>query len=255
MADLYLQAMMNGPVRHKKDKYDEAMEREIKLYLDSLLVEEGAVGSQLVTANMKRARLLEELKEKLKMVELAEHIKSAFSFIRSEGLQYLEPAIHEKLLLEFQNAAKLLEEFDLTQEMPNNFQEMLAISDDAMEIIYRIGTAAYMEGRWQSSLSVFVLLATLNQSYPEYWFRVGIAAQKNDHLDLALKAYAMTSSMSPELIGPRLFAAECLLANGSTMEAMEQLKEAKKIKEKSDVEPVWLDLLSSLEKELEIKVA
>lgn len=251
MVDLYLQAMMQGQiVNRKKNKFDEAMSREIKHYVDSLPLEEDIGESQLVSPRMKRIKLMEELKEEAKMTELTEYIEKAFSFLRSDGLHYLEPSALEKLTLALKNSAKLLKDLDLSQEMPKDDQMILGFSNETLAMIYQVATGAYRDERFESCLAVFVLLATLNPANPEYWFRTGIAAQKNELIDIALRAYAIASSLVPELIGARLFAAECYLAKGALKEAAEEVIEAKKIKETSEPEPMWLELLDLLEQSI-----
>jgi cytochrome c-type biogenesis protein CcmH/NrfG len=82
---------------------------------------------------------------------------------------------------------------------------------------------------------------------PEIWFHLGIAAQKCDKIDLALRAYALTLELDPKHIGARLLAAECLVNCHLNEEANKEIAEAKKIIKEQTVDQVWLDLLSSLE--------
>lgn len=248
MVDLYLQAMLSGAiVNRKKDKYDEVISKEIKLYVDSLPMEEETAGSQLVSPKMKRNRLIEVLTEEVKMTELAEHIEKSLSFIRSEGAHYLERLAYERLLFSFQKSRKLLDQWDLKQELTKDYQEMMGLSNEEMGSVYQIANGAYKEERYEASLSLFVFLAALQPSNPDYWFRMGIAAEKNNLMDQALKAYEITNSLVPEFIGARLLAAQVYFLKDLSKEAKEQVDEAKKIKEKEEIEPVWLDLLATLE--------
>lgn len=256
MVDLYLQAMMQGLVTFKKkDKFDEAIEKDIIAYVDTLTFEVDPNGSQLLSPKMKRAKLIEELKEEIKMPELEEFLDAAFSFIKTDGARYLSGSKYEALSSEFHHALKILEDFNPSNEIPIKLQKLLEISNDGIDSLYEIATGAFAEGRNNECLAVFVLLTTLNQTNSEYWFRMGIAAQRCGNVDLALRAYPICVEIDPNLIGARLFSAECRLISGNIEGARNELSEANKIKADSEVDPIWLEFLTVLENREEIKAA
>ncbi|MBA2729055.1 MAG: hypothetical protein H0U49_12895 [Parachlamydiaceae bacterium] len=249
MVDFYLQAMMHGLIQTKreiKDKYDEVIEKNIKEYVDSLAFEEGQ-GAQLVSVKMKKNKLFEELKEDFKMPKLAEFLDSAVLFIKREGLRYIESSQYETLLSELDNSSKILELFDPVKEITVKLQNMLQISDKMMDAINEIAKAAFKEDRTQGSLSLLVFLTTLDPTDADYWFRMGIAAQKCEDIDLALQAYSIALDMDAEIIGARVFSAECYLIQGNQEFAMNEISEAKKIIEHTQVDAMWLDLLATME--------
>jgi tetratricopeptide (TPR) repeat protein len=254
MADLYLQAMMHGLVSFKKkDKFDEAIEKNIVAYVNTLTFEEEGNEPQLLSPKMKRARLIEELKEEIKMPELEEFLYGAFSFIKNDGTRYLDDSKFETLSSEFHRALKILEEMDPSKEIPAVLQKLLEISEGTIDAIYEIAIGAFGEGRNNECLAVFVLLTTLDQTNSEYWFRMGIAAQKCGNMDLALRVYPLCIDIDPNLMGAHLFSAECHLILGNRESALNELAEAKKIKEISEVDPIWLDFLAAMENREEIR--
>jgi len=249
MPDPYLEAMMLGLVKFKevkKDKFEEAIENDIIAYVDSLTFEEES-GPQLLSLKMKKAKLVEELKESIKMPELENFFDTAFMFINSDGLRYLDSSKYETLSSEFSHASEILDQLDPTKEIPIKLQGMLEISDEMMNAIYEIAKGAYKEEKNQESLSLFVYLSVLDQTNLEYWYRVGIGAQKCGNIDLALKAYSVCIEIDSELVGARLFSAECHLINGDLESAEKEMTKAKNIIENSEVDSIWVDLLAAME--------
>lgn len=158
MPDLYLEAMMRGLVKakkEKKDKLEEAIENDIKAYVDSLTFED--VPGQLISANVKRAKFIEELKENIEMPELGEFLDNAFIFIRNDGLRYLDSSKYETLISELDHASEILESFDPSKEIPIKLQSMLEISEEMMDAIYEIAKSAFKEEINKECLSVFVV--------------------------------------------------------------------------------------------------
>jgi tetratricopeptide (TPR) repeat protein len=251
MTDRYLQNLMNGTLTVKivkKDKFDEAIEKDIQAYVDSLTFEDyPAPGTKLVTAQMKKAKLLAELKESVKMLELDRFLDTAFSYIQTDGLRYLDRMKYEALNSEFQRAAAILKRFDPSQEITELFRTLLEISDEALDSIYTIAIGAYKEEKYLNFLSIMALLTALDQKNVDYWFRMGIAAQRCGNIDLALRAFSVCIDIDPEFIAARLLSAECYLIQEKKENAIQEIEEAKKIKEILEVDPIWLDLIANLE--------
>lgn len=244
--DLYLQAMMTGQL-NKKDQFEESIEQEVDQYITSLSIEHEP--NLLMTPSMRKAKIKAELKEELKMVELAELNSNAFLLLRTDSLPFLARVLHEEMLKEFDQAEQHMEKLDLSGEVPPILQSLLGFSDETMGAILAVAIGMYQAERYRDCLSLFTLLTTLVQDNFEYWFRLGIAAQKCEDLDLALKAYAIAICLNPDLMEARLFSAECYLAQGNRDDAAEEIQAAKATCENNDIDSVWLDLLASLEKQ------
>ncbi len=251
MKDPALQLKLNS-FNKTKDKFDEAIEKDIRSYVDSLTFEDDPNVSKLLTPQMKKAALFEKIKADAQMPELVEFLDTAFDFIKTEGLHYLDSQTHENLLLEFDHASEMLEHIDLSGKIPEQLKSLLQISDEAMLSIFKIAVGAFFEEKSQESLSIFVLLTSLDATDSDYWFRLGIAAQKCGNMDQALEAYGLSKELNPEIIGARLFSAECFLNQKDQDSATNEIDEAKKIISFSDIDPVWLDLLSALEEQEKI---
>jgi len=251
--DLYLQAMIHGEFASTKkskeapvvkDRFELAIEESAKAYADSIMAEEDFSQNQLISPQMRRAQLIEEIKEAMKLTELGQHIETAANVLIDEGRQYLQKEAHEALLEDFSKIESALEKFDLNTD--KNFKEILGIRDASVSAILRVAIAKFVESEYAPSISLFALLTTLVSENADYWYRLGIAAQRSENLDLALRAYDVAVTLDATLIGARLFAAECHLILGAHDEAEVNYKEARKILETYPDEQ-WAKLVSSIE--------
>lgn len=251
----YLRAMMHGEIHGKKkqpekknapkSRLDEELDKEIDAYVDSIELEEDPKALQ--SSKAKRESLRQEIKEAVKLPELSKLLETAIGIIFSEGAKYLSPEENDKLLSNFSQASTRFASMHLSDATDKNLQELVEISDDSMNSMVTIAIAKFKEERFADCLALFSLLSILNPAYSEYWFRMGIAAQKCENYDLASKAYEAASQLDPKLIGSRLFAAECFVERGLTDQAKAEIAAAKKIAEENKVDQMWLDLLPAIE--------
>lgn len=186
-------------------------------------------------------------KEEMENSELAELIDTAMQILYSEGDHILSHQANQELLTDLKVSNIWLANTSIDERLNENLQTLAHLSNDSMKAIYEIALAKFNEKHYHDSLSLFSLLSLLNSGEPEIWFRLGIAAQKCDKIELALRAYGAALEIDPYHVGARLFAAECFMKRNLFGEAKKEIAVVKKIIKNQKVDPVWLDLLSALE--------
>jgi tetratricopeptide (TPR) repeat protein len=252
----HLRAMMQGDL-HKhhskkqkspKSALDKELDKEIDAYVDSMPIEEDP--NPLQSSKMKRESIRHDIKEAVQLPELSKLLESAVGLIFLEGAKYLTSEQNHQLIADFTNASTIFSNLHLSDTTDKNLQELTQISDDSMKSMVTIAIAKFTEERFEDSLALFSLLSILNPAYSEYWFRMGIAAQKCQNYELASRAYEAATQLDPKLIGARLFASECFTERQMPDQARAEIAAAKKIAEENPVDQMWLDLLQSLESTL-----
>ncbi|MGZ3633573.1 MAG: tetratricopeptide repeat protein [Parachlamydiaceae bacterium] len=254
MPDPYLEAMMSGrDVKSKKqtvatepqDRFTLAIEKNIDDYLDTVDFKQNE--NQLLSVQLQRQKLKEELHETLKMGELNQDIEKAIKILLNDGMQVLDKAEYENLIKELSQMSAKLNVLDLTSLPEENFKTFLNFSDQMMRSILKVAVSKFSLGEYENAFSVFMLLITLNPGNPEYWFRSGMAAHQNDQIDLALCSYQAAVELDPDLVGAFLFMAECYLRQGKQAEAKEAYQRAKAIETSNGIESDWKELLLSMD--------
>jgi tetratricopeptide (TPR) repeat protein len=256
MPDLYLQALMHGEIlkkslatsissEEKKNRFEVATEKAIDDHIETLTFDEdNPVGNKLVTPEMQRSRVKAELKEKAKLPELSAFIESAFKILTSEGGNYLDKDHTESMNKDFASGLDVLQKIDLNSPASENFQALLHFSDSTMDSIFKIALEKFNELQYSDSLSLFILLTTLNPENPDYWYRAGILAQKCENYELATRLFSAATDIDPVLIGPRVFLIDCYLKREMISEAKVAYAEAMEINEVAQIEDSWKEMLS-----------
>lgn len=252
MVDLYLEAMMKGKSpsnnsNKKNDNFDEAFEKYLNDYIETLSVDEDNNKNSLTTPEIKKARLKEEAKEALAMNWIAPHLTNAFEILSHEGHIGIDSAQDRLLLDEFELFPEKLNQLRVENVLEGNYQQILQISDVSMESLWEIAQAKYNGEEYQDSLALFALLSTLNSDEPEYWLRMGIAAYRNEEFTLALRVFEIVTDLDPGNLGARLMEAECYLRKDQHAKAEAEYLEAKQIADdiKADgkeIDEIWAEL-------------
>lgn len=228
MPDLHLQAMLRGESAKKAissqqtapDKFANAIKHFASQYADKKLLVDPPEDT-LTSVSCKRQKLIEEAKELAGCAQVVPHIQLAYEVLVTDS--ELAKAIGADLL----QAQMKLDTVDLLQPIPDNLNDLLKLSQQTLDRIFEAGCKKYSESDYLKSLALFVFLSTVCQNNPEYWFRLGIAAQKSDFLELALRAYRNTIQLNFSNALARLFAAECLITLGDVDAAKALCTEAK----------------------------
>jgi hypothetical protein len=226
-----------------KDKLKEDIEQEIDAFVNAYEFEP----DPFQDLKSKRARLKLQIQKTLEMQELSTQLEKAFEILFSEGSKYLENEANEKLLSDLSNSAEKLKDIGVQEAGNSDLQSLIKISDTSIISISEVAFAKFEEKRYADALALFSFLSILDPGSSEFWFRLGIAAQKNGNVGLASRAYAATLAIDPNNFGARLFAAECLAELNRFEEAKAEVAAAKDIVKNIDVEQMWLDLISAIE--------
>lgn len=258
MPDPYLEAMMKGEIitaggiaeRHavpqKKDRFTDALEKKIEEHLDSLQLEEISVDA-LLTPAVRKAKLKRELLEANKFFETESYLTSALNILRTKWIQGDDDETLKEMEERFSKIADILNTAEIETLSTESLYTVLGISDDLMSAILEMAIQYFASEEYDNSLAILILLTTLAQDNPNYWLRLGIAAQKTENYQLALKAYDITFELAPNAIGPLLFSVECYLGDGQPEKALEVIEEVKKIALTTEQDLIWLDLLAKVE--------
>jgi len=229
------------------DKFELA---EDKLF--DYLIEKGGLlddpsNKLLLPPSQQRAKLKKELHEAAENLDLDIDLAPALHILTEEGTSYLDAEMYEEMARQLADVPIYLEQLDLSQPPKESLYASLHISENTMLSIYKIGVAKYEEENLEAALSLFGFLATLDHQNEEWLYRLGITATQMEEWDQALKAFTFALFRNPDLLGARLFSAECYLMLGQKYEANEEIKEAKRLIQLTSPEPFWLETLTTLE--------
>lgn len=247
MIDPSLFDMMHGVTSKKKKKIDKnsedpVIEETIQREVDRLMAEEDPTANQLLPKEAKRAKIEQEVRAFADHTEFGKYIASAYSIFETE---VTEDQTLQKSLSELK---KKLNQLDLKEELSDEkLQAILALPEEVQNSILKIGITKFTEEKFEESLAVFTFLTAVADEEPDYWYRLGLVAQKAGHLDLAINALKTVSDLAPDFIGAHLYEAECYLNNGMINEAKLELDEAKKCFHTTDEKEKWRDQMFEIE--------
>ncbi|MBA2727017.1 MAG: hypothetical protein H0U49_02450 [Parachlamydiaceae bacterium] len=212
------------------------IEKSIQQEVDLLLAEEDPTQNKLLGLQTRRTKLEHELRESLDMPDFSKHVETAINILRNEGNRYLEKDNHDLLIAGLNKLNKSISSLDPVNLNDETLNAAIKLSPQNLSSILNIGIAKYSEGLMPESLSIFAFLSALDFEEPDYWYRLGIVAQKCEQYDLALRAFAFTSMLAPDFIGTHIFAAESFLKTGKLEDAIAEVKEIKSIIETTKVD-------------------
>lgn len=251
----YMRAVMQGEISSKKElskkkdeiqksKLDIELDKKIDDFVDTYQFEDDPSHRSMQNLNDRRERLKLEIKTVIELPELSQQIDKALGLLFSEGSRYLSKETCEKLMSDLSDVNESFEEIGIQEASNSNLE---GLTPDSMRAITEIALAKFEETRYEDCLALFSFLSMLNPGDSEYWFRMGIAAQKNNNIDLALRAYAATLELDPHNIGARLFSAECFALKNLLDEAKIALASAKDIAKSGKIDQMWLNLIIAVE--------
>lgn len=167
-----------------------------------------------------------EVRKAADLTEFGEHIQHAVEILRS-GQRYLEKEEFNQMNLSLDEINHKLNSLDLKNFTEESLKNALAIPDEAATSILKIGIDKFSEGLLKDSLDVFVFLTLLCPDEPEYWYRMGLVAHKDEQNELALRALHAASDLDKDFLEPHIFSTECYLDLKEYSEARQELDEAK----------------------------
>lgn len=228
------------------NQFDRAINFIIKKTVDEKMIDVKP-SNRLLPDHILRIKLEKEERESIELVELERHIFLAISIILTECHKYLsEKEAH--LLLEEMHALKIkLNQFTENALDNEKFKCLVNFCSENIDSICKIGLAKDHLNLQSDSLSIFAFLTILNPENATHWYRLGLMAQKNQYLELALRAYDVAGPMSPDFIGIPIFATQCCLGLSLPTHARAYLQQAKQIAFSTNVEEHWQKLLADLD--------
>ncbi|MBA2727020.1 MAG: hypothetical protein H0U49_02465 [Parachlamydiaceae bacterium] len=230
------------------DPFGSVIEKSIQEEVDLMLANEDPNQKKFLSVQARRTKLEDELRESLDLSEFGKHVTIATNIIKNEGDQYLEKQEFDLLIEGLNNLQKQMSKLDPNNLNDDAIKEALTLTPTNLASIQKIGIAKFSDGHMPESLSIFALLSALDSQEPDYWYRLGLVAQKCEQYDLALRAFALTSLFAPEFIGAHIFAAECYLNLEKYEDALAEVNEIKKILETTKVNDEWQARLIDIEK-------
>lgn len=254
--DIYLQELMNGRIQQKdnvtknsnkrtKNRFEIEIDKEIEAHISSLSFDEDPNTIQLISKEMRHARIRAELREQARLPELSKHLDSAFKILNGDAQKYLFEEEAHALNKDLKEAENALDKIDLNSTS-TNYKSFLDLKDSTIDSIFKIAVEKFNRLEYSESLSLFVLLATLIPENSDYWFRSGILASKCQNYELALRFYTAARSLDNTLIEPLVFSIECLIKQNMKEEAKHSISELENIikDQSSGATKDWNEILS-----------
>jgi tetratricopeptide (TPR) repeat protein len=233
--------------------FNKALEKNIKEYTDALIKELDPDNFKFLSQSSLQEKIEKEVGETLNFAETGDLIVCAIKIIINEGHSYLSNENYETLISEIEKIKSKIDALDFDQLNNESFKSAFSIPENCRDHILNIGISKYNAGLLPDSLALFTFLSNLDKGDADYAYRLGIIAQKNGRFDLAIEAFTIASDLNPQLLGSRLFTAECLLASNQIEKAAQLLAEVKEIT-KNHADTEWQALIAEIEsKIIEIK--
>ncbi len=261
MVDIYLQLALGGElnkvngnhVLQKKDnsnKFELAYDQLFDHIVENLPSNNITSENVFIPKSLQRSKYKKDLINDTQFLNLEISLNSAIDFLtnKNECQSYLSPEEHEEIVEQFSTISRYLEQIDFKRPLSKKLYSLLHITESCMESILKVGTAKYNDKDFETSMAIFALLSSLDNENGQYWYRHGIAAVQMGKLGLALQAFAFTLYFNTEVLGARLFSADCYLKMNQIDDAKAEIQEAKSIVEKISPEQIWIDLLSDIDK-------
>lgn len=253
MSDPYLYNLLHGINTPKSfltappDRFELAFKASIRKEVDKEMTEEDPMAHQLLPLTVRRAKKEREELDSWNMTELEDLLSEAFMIIRVKEANDLSDKEYLRLLQEVDALSNRIETTALSDIGQIDLKMILHMHDDSLALLLRVAIHKFKLEQYRQSLALFALLSSLDSEEPDYWYRLGLVAQRSGLLDLALRAYATTSKLAPDFIGGFFFSAQCLLKLNLQEEARLQLMSAKQIFQLLPEKEEWGERLVEME--------
>ncbi len=226
----------------EKDRFEKAVDKNIQEILKLQSFDDPHGPTLLTSPEVKRKKAELQLLESVQNNSFNPLIITALGLLVTEGKQYLNNEDFEAMVQNLQQVMEKIDQLDLNLPLEKNLSGIIGISAETLKAALNIAIKKYQEKQYPGALALFSLLAVLDSNDDDYWFRTGICAQECKNFDLAIKAYNTAAIINPELVGARLFCAQCHLELNQKGEAEAEYNYAKIISEKTPLEGEWLDI-------------
>lgn len=252
MVDIYLQELLKGNApftsQNKKTKLEILIEREINRILKEYEEERPPAFNELESPAVRMQKMRLEIKKEIEKTSFQEQIESAIEILSSD-IKDLEKEKINEIQRCFYTTNEAISTINTEDKVEKNVTEYLKISNDAITFIFELSVKKYLQGDFESCLSLFTLLAIFTQEDADNWYRAGIGAQMCEKFELALQLYSETIRLEPAHIGSKIFSTECLLKINEKTKALELYSQLKDELENESVEEQekWKMAMSGIE--------
>lgn len=237
-----------NPEQEENDPFKLALEASIQEQIDTLMKEIDPTSLKMIPPEVRRAKLEKELRDSLDFSELGEQVATAINIFENEGQEYLTQEEHSTLLENLEQLRRQLDALEFSELGEETLRKAYAIPPEGLDLILKIGTEKFNQGKLNDSVAIFTFLSTLNPDDADYPYRLGIVAQKNEQYDQALQAYKTALALNPQLVGAHLFSAVCHFNCKRNEDVLKEVTEAKNILKTTDNKEEWPQLITYIEK-------
>lgn len=203
-------------------------------YADSLMNTEYQ-NTGLVSPEQQKEKYRIEFLEEMQMNELNDVLIRALEAIIQEGKSILDATAYADLMIQINNAADSLENFNATTLVAN--METIAID-------------CFHKGSFEECTHIYSLLIVLERNQADYWYKLGISLMETGNFERAASAFDNCKTLDETKIGSYLFAAECHDALGKSEKAKVELDQAEQLLEFEENRDKWTPTVLLLKERL-----
>lgn len=231
-----------------KDRFQIALEEAVTADIKKLIESEEPSSCKLVPDHVHQEQLIHEYLKEVDLTDLLHQLSLALEILEKNSEGFFSAENHQTILREISKVRDNFSVIDLQSLENTKLTKALSISTEALELIQQLAIAKFSEKKFPDALALFALLATLQSEEPEYWYRLGLSAQRLGLLDLAIRAYQATSDLAPEFVGANIFASQCFIEKSQLSDALRQLEQAKtSIKNNPNIKDEWKEQIVDIE--------
>ena len=115
-------------------------------------------------------------------------------------------------------------------------QELVPFSDEELVNFHQEGAERFNKGLYDDACDIFLFLTQVNPKVGSFWYGLGMAEEKANHIQNALNAFILAAELETSTLVPYLHAATCFLSLDKVKEAKEFLQHAlERTKEEHDL--------------------
>lgn len=231
-------------------EYEAALDRLAEAY--AIEEAEGlAAISTVLTKGQAKDHLKKVFKKAVRLEEQQIFLNQAMRCILQDGSRYLSKDVWSQLSQELSLAANALAKLTYHEETPDILFPYLGMTQKGMDAIAAMAKAKYEEENYALSMSLNVLLTTLDPEGFDYWFHLAISCQESGFFDKAIKAYSICHLLNFKHVPSWLLCAECYLHSQNKLDAKIEFEEAERIIASSNESAAWQEQVTYLKKCLE----
>ncbi|MBA2368719.1 MAG: hypothetical protein H0V82_06820 [Candidatus Protochlamydia sp.] len=257
MRDIYLELMMHGEFLNKKNPSNNLKQKDqfeiaeyflINEQINQYPLIENSIQNKLISHSVMQSKYKDELRKEIQSFYTDYQLEKGFNLLLQESSNYIDGENYKKITDEISKINYYINKIDYSKPLNSKLSVVLHISETTIETIIKIALANYNEEDYESSLSLFSILACLETDNEMFWYQLGIVASQIQQFNLALQAYNFAIILNPNLWGAKILSIECYINTKQLSLARSELIELKKNITISSLEPIWLELIARLEK-------